>query len=407
MIPADAEGRAGFIAALARRAYPSYELFLFSLLCGAVLGLGFLLDSQPVLLLGILLAPLMTPWVGFLLSILTGSLRFFFETFMALLISAALVFLTGLLTGFASRVFQPLTFNNAFIHSYLWIPELVVLAIGAVILVASFVRSEAKPFLPSVVVAYGFYLPLNAAGFGLGSGVPGIWPLGVQVFFVHLALASLFGLLTFFLLRIRPSFGGLVFSGAAVAVIVGTLAFLMGSGFRSANEANESTPTNPPALPSPTEGLVVTPIASSTPRPSPTPRIETATPSLEGTFTPATIIIDVTLPVTETPTITLTIEPTPVYGKISASEGGGAFLRKTPKGEWLATLDNGEIVEVLPDVQEVNGVPWAHVIALKGGARLEGWVLQSVIIYATPVPNWVPSSTPIPLTSTEEVTATP
>jgi len=289
----------------------------------------------------------------------------------------------------------------------LWIPELVVLAIGAVILVASFVRSEAKPFLPSVVVAYGFYLPLNAAGFGLGSGVPGIWPLGVQVFFVHLALASLFGLLTFFLLRIRPSFGGLVFSGAAVAVIVGTLAFLMGSGFRSANEANESTPTNPPALPSPTEGLVVTPIASSTPRPSPTPRIETATPSLEGTFTPATIIIDVTLPVTETPTITLTIEPTPVYGKISASEGGGAFLRKTPKGEWLATLDNGEIVEVLPDVQEVNGVPWAHVIALKGGARLEGWVLQSVIIYATPVPNWVPSSTPIPLTSTEEVTATP
>jgi hypothetical protein len=397
MIPADAEGRASFIAALARRAYPSYELFLYSLLCGAVLGLGFLLDSQPVLLLGILLAPLMTPWVGFLLSILTGSLRFFFETFMALLISAALVFLTGLLTGFASRVFQPLTFNNAFIHSYLWIPELVVLSIGAVILVASFVRSEAKPFLPSVVVAYGFYLPLNAAGFGLGSGVPGIWPLGVQVFFVHLALASLFGLLTFFLLRIRPSFGGLVFSGAAVAVIVGTLAFLMGSGFRSANEANESTPTNPPALPSPTEGLVVAPIASSTPRPSSTPRVETATPSLEGTFTPATAIIDVTLPATETPTITLTIEPTPVYGKISASEGGGAFLRKTPKGEWLATLDNGEIVEVLPDVQEVNGVPWAHVIALKGGARLEGWVLQSVIVYATP----------IPFTPTEEVTATP
>ena len=100
MIPNDAVGQAAFVFDLARRAYPSFELFVFSLVCGAILGLGYLLDSQAVLLLGILVAPLMTPWVGFLLSILTGSPRFLFETFMALwfLIALALaVYQFGLL----------------------------------------------------------------------------------------------------------------------------------------------------------------------------------------------------------------------------------------------------------------------------------------------------------------------
>src|SRR5258708_23340063 len=68
VVPQDAEGRAALLPALARRAYPSYELFVFALLCGAILGLGYFLDSQAVLIFGILIAPLLTPWVGLLLS---------------------------------------------------------------------------------------------------------------------------------------------------------------------------------------------------------------------------------------------------------------------------------------------------------------------------------------------------
>src|SRR5512141_1439262 len=83
MIPADAQGRAALLIALARKAYPTYEFFIFAVLCGAVLGLGFLLDSPPVLLFGILLAPLMLPWVGMLLALITGSARFFMETLVA------------------------------------------------------------------------------------------------------------------------------------------------------------------------------------------------------------------------------------------------------------------------------------------------------------------------------------
>jgi hypothetical protein len=105
--------------------------------------------------------------------------------------------------------------------------------------------------------------------------------------------------------------------------------------------------------------------------------------------------LNVTLPATESPTVTLTFEPTPIYAKISADEGGGANLRKTPNGNFIATIENDSIVEVLPEVEEVNGVPWAHVIATKFGQKLEGWILQSVLVTATPVPNWEASLTPV------------
>ncbi len=402
-IPTDAEGQASLISDLSRRAYPSFELFVFSLVCGAILGLGFLLDSQTVLLLGILVAPLMTPWVGFLLAILTGSLRFLFETLMALLISAALVFIGGLLTGFAARLFMPMTLTNVFVHSRLWFPSLVVLAIGAVTLVASFARSENKPFLPSVLIAYVFYLPISAGGFGLGSGLLGVWPQGLLVFLAHFTLASVLGLLTLFVLRLRPSMGGIILSGITLLLFAGILFALMGSGFPSTEAATVATPspaTQPSPLPSST--LSLPPTTTSSPRPSSTsaPRTPTTsdnplTVTVTGeTPTPVPLTLAITLPATETPTITLTIPVTPTYGKVAANEGGGANLRQTPNGKYIMTLLNGTIVETYSDFREVNGVTWVHVFATINGKRVEGWLLESVVAYATPAPNFEASSTP-------------
>jgi hypothetical protein len=391
-VPKDAESQSALIASLARRAFPSYELFIYALICGAVLGLGFLLDSQAILLFGILLAPLMTPWVGMLLAIMTGSIRFFFETLAALLISAALFFISALLAGFASRIFLPLTFNNAFIHSHLWGPELVILTFGAILLTVSFVRSEERPFLPSVLIAYAFFLPLSAGAFGLGSGIPGIWPTGILVSLVYFGWATLFGLLTLFALRFKPSMGGLIFAMLlGLTIIVAVWIALMGVVPASANEAAVVAPTQALAS-NPAVEPVATQMAPSTPLPlSYTPRVETATPT--SAVTPVPLTLAFTLPATQTPTITLTIEPTPVYAKINANEGGGANLRKVPNGKFLATLDNGTLVEVLPDIQDITGVTWAHVIATKNGIRIEGWLLQSVLVTATPVVNWQPSVT--------------
>ena len=88
-----ADERAALLDDLARRAFPSFEFFLFALFCGAVLGAAFLLDSPALLLLGVLLAPLLTPWVGLTLATMTGSWRFFFMTSAVLLVAGLLVFL--------------------------------------------------------------------------------------------------------------------------------------------------------------------------------------------------------------------------------------------------------------------------------------------------------------------------
>jgi hypothetical protein len=109
------------------------------------------------------------------------------------------------------------------------------------------------------------------------------------------------------------------------------------------------------------------------------------------------LTIDVTLPVSKTPTVTMTLEPKPIFGKVSANEGGGANLRQTPNGKFLMTLNNGTIVEVYPEFELVNGVTWIHVFVTRNGQRVEGWMLESTVAYATPEPDFgTPSITITP-----------
>src|SRR5258708_18306630 len=124
--PADEEGRTALYEHLARRTFPSYELFVFALFSGLFLGLGFFFNAQALLIFGILVAPLLTPWIGISLSVIAGTPRLFAQTFTALFVSSLIIFFCGLLAGFASRTFQPLTFNEAFTHSRLWWPALIV-----------------------------------------------------------------------------------------------------------------------------------------------------------------------------------------------------------------------------------------------------------------------------------------
>src|SRR5512139_237365 len=203
--PTNERERAELFTHLTHRAFPSYELFVFSLVAGVILGLGYLFNSQALLIFGVLAAPLLTPWIGTTLSIVAGALRLFAQTVTALLVSCAIVLLSGLLAGYASRAFQPLTFNEAFIHSRLWWPDLIALTLGAILITISFVRSEDRPYLPSALLAYELFLPLSAAGFGLGSGVGEMWPAGLFVFLVHLAWGTFFGLITLFFLRFYPT----------------------------------------------------------------------------------------------------------------------------------------------------------------------------------------------------------
>ncbi|HET9910098.1 MAG TPA: DUF389 domain-containing protein [Anaerolineales bacterium] len=390
--PTDEEGRAALFTHLARRAYPSYELFVFALVSGAILGLGYFINSQALLIFGILVAPLMTPWIGMSLAIVAGSARFFLQTVTALFVSCLLIFLSGILAGFASRTFGPLTFNEAFTHSRLWWPDLVVITIGSIILTISFVRSEERPYLPSALLTYGLFLPLCAGGFGLGSGVGEIWPQGLYVFLVHLALATFFGILTLFFLRFYPtSAGGIAFTGLTFITLIVLVIFLTGFNRWIMIQAGLAT-----LEPTPVSQVSLTPAQLPTVTVSPRPQqtdalgatIPTATRGVTRTSTP-------TIPPTETSTSTITAEPTPIIAIIRAAEGGGAFIRERPGGVVVATLGNGSTVTIFPnDFQDVNNVIWVHVFAIVNDVRVEGWMIQSLLQTATPIANWQPSPTP-------------
>jgi len=371
LVPPGADERATLLDNLARRAFPSFEFFLFALLCGAVLGAAYLLDSPALLLLGVLLAPLLTPWVGLTLATLIGSWRFFFLTLGGLLVASLLVFLTGALAGLAGRLWLPLPLFHANIHSHLWWLDLFVVALGAALLVITFVHSDQKPLLPSIMLAYGLFLPLSAAGIGLGIGAEQLWPDGVLVFLVHLTLAMLVGGIVLAALHFKPlkAIGYLLpfmiglLSLAALVIFTGLVAVIRDEILASRWMAT-STPTAL-ALPS------ITATAS----------LRTSTPSP-------------TLAPSATPLPTDTFEPTPSYAIITSPELGGANVRTEPGGGTvIVTLLNGSLVQVLPEIEPVGSVTWVRV---RLANSTEGWVLQTVLTAATltPAPTFTLTPTP-------------
>jgi hypothetical protein len=145
---------------------------------------------------------------------------------------------------------------------------------------------------------------------------------------------------------------------------------------------------------------------ASTSTPQPIPSITQTLQPAQSTATfgdltdvsplsPEPTLTTVTLAATETSTSTVTAEPTPILAVIRASEGGGAFIREKPGGTVLVTLGNGSVVTIIPDdLQDVNSVIWVHVFTTVNEARVEGWMIQTVLQTATPVADWQPSPTP-------------
>jgi hypothetical protein len=362
LVPLAADERAELLSTLARRAFPSFEFFLFAFLCGVILGAAYLLNAPALLLVGILLAPLLTPFAGMLLATVTGSWRFFFLTLGIMLVAGALVFLTGALAGYAGRLWESLPFTYARLHAQLWWPDLLVVGLGAGLLASSFIRSEQKPMAASVLLAYGFFLPVSAAGIGLGIGrdIGGItlWPNGLLISLVHLTLAVLVGGIVLAVMHFKPlkasgyvlpAFIGIL--SVTVLVVLTGIVGLIRDGVSSVRTV------------SPTATTVILPSATPT-------DIRTATP------TPSSVP-------SATYTVTLTLVPTPAYAVIASPELNGANVRTEPAGGIvLISLVNGTLVEVLPQVQIIVTTPWVRIRV----NNMEGWVLQTILATTTQVP---------------------
>jgi SH3-like domain-containing protein len=60
-------------------------------------------------------------------------------------------------------------------------------------------------------------------------------------------------------------------------------------------------------------------------------------------------------------------------------------LRAEPGGTILRSYFDGTLLQVLPELQEVDGVTWVKVIAPDG---TQGWIVQDLLTGAVPPPNW-------------------
>lgn len=356
--PLSVDERSQALEQVVSRAAPNVDFFLYSFFAGTIIGLGFIFDSPYLLLLAALIAPLMAPGVGAALGVSLGSPRHFGRSMLGLLIGCVLVFAAGWLAGLANGS-APLTL----IYMHAQFSWLALLAIGiAAALTAGTLIREQNSELPSLILAYGLYTPLAAGAFGLGGGLVHLWPDGLVIFAIHLAVAVFSGALTLTIAGFRPP---TVF-GYSIGALLLMIAFLLFVGFTGAGAVFGAriglatlTPSN---TPSPT--LTTTP--TQTPTPSPT-----------GTPTP-------TQPPAPTPTFTPT--PAPLIAVIDVEDANGAFVRDAPAGTPITTLLNGTIVHILPEpVTEAGGELWLHVFV--PALNRDAWLRQNLLSTATPTPS--------------------
>jgi hypothetical protein len=238
-----------------------------------------------------------------------------------------------------------------------------------------------KPLVSSVAIAYGLYLPLGAAGFGLTSGIPDLWIGALGLFLAHLLSAVVVGMVALVLSGLRPLNTAGYLLGAVYAA--GALALMILGGVRQAAlPQTANLPNQAPIVGAVTQQLN----ATATPAPPTTTSVASATPKPSETATVPPTPTRSLVP-TRTATVTITPAPTPVWARISASQGGGALIREEPNYTAIvvSSLLNETLVEVLPDVTESEGVAWVHVRMINGK---EGWIVRSLLRTATPAPNW-------------------
>jgi hypothetical protein len=372
LAPLEVDERAIVLDQVRRRTSPSFDFFLFSVIAGIVFSIGIMLDSPVVLVLGAIFAPLMAPVIGLSLATVVGSYKFFARSLVALAIGSIMVFVVGVGAGYLGQVWVPASLNQAYSSAELSVINFIVLTVGSVFTAATMAHHERSPAAPSVALAYTLYLPLIAAGFGLGSGVPHLFPDGLVVFAIHLAWGVLLGAITLAILGFRPiTIFGYTLGG--VVTLIG-LATVLGVGAYSTTLGWYGTPLAMPTY-TPTATFTLTPIpptATRTATPVPPTLTPTVTPSPTITLTP-----------TETPTPT----SIPVYARIGPSQG--ALIRE---GIGFDThivyppVMQSTLVQILGTPVEQDGYTWVHVRVIQDGR--EGWMLESLLLIATPEPNW-------------------
>lgn len=363
-----ADEREVFLENLAHTVSPSVDLFLYSILAGLLIGLGFSLDQNALLIAGALATPRMAPIAGLALAAVSGSPRFFLRMFAALAVALVLLSLVAGLSGLITSSLSSGVLL-ALEHASLNLVDLGLLLVGAVLMSLSVGRTQQVPLLASTAVAYELVLPLGAAAIGLVQGNPELSQDALLLFGLHLTWAVVASVGTFVALGFRP-LTGYSHSIATAIVLIGLVALVSALGLGYSVMASLPTPT-------------ATPTFTSTP---------SGTPTITATFTPSATPTVSSTP-TVTPTFTATSTPLPPLAIVIQTGDLGGYLRDAPAGDITGFLRDGDEVRIIGDPVEVNGVLWWPVRTSDGSV---GWLHGALIATATPTLPIASTATPTP-----------
>jgi hypothetical protein len=393
--------RSEMVENMARRVEPTFDFFLFCLLAGAVLAVGWLLHAPAFFIVGALLAPFMAPVVGLSLSSAIGSYRFFFVSLAGVLVGTVLVSLIGLIAGLASPLLPAYISDTAYQTGLLPWDIVVTYLIGVGLTCFSLIKSEQAPAIPSAIIAFALLTRASAAGYFLGKGDLTACFWQIEVIGILVLIGLVLGMLVFW---------GFSFRGAATSTLVLSAVWILAAillGWKvispavshsqsqikltaspspfavspSAQKVNSSTATIT-VMPSQTQIIILptTPINTSTltlfvPDETETP-IQSSTPSF------AQPIPSITRTATAKPTLNIQIG----WATIFVGGQQGARLRDKPGfvGKVIMIIDNNTVVKVMSGVQFKDQVYWTQVQTNDGTI---GWMVHSVLITATPQPT--------------------
>jgi uncharacterized hydrophobic protein (TIGR00271 family) len=187
--------------AMSGSARPGADFFVLIVLSSVIATLGLLLNSAAVVIGAMLVAPLMSPILGFSLGMVLGDVRLIRLSIEAMFKGVALALVIAVLIGILSP-FRELT-GEIMARTRPTLLDLAVALASGMAGAYSLSREEVSAALPGVAISAALMPPLSVVGLGLSLGQPRVAGGAFLLFLANIAAISLAGVIVFILLGVR------------------------------------------------------------------------------------------------------------------------------------------------------------------------------------------------------------
>jgi uncharacterized hydrophobic protein (TIGR00271 family) len=187
--------------AMSDSARPGANFFVLIVLSSIIATLGLLLNSPAVVIGAMLVAPLMSPILGFSLGMVLGDVRLIRLSVEAMFKGVALALVLAVLIGILSPI-KDLT-EEIMARTQPTLLDLTVALASGMAGAYALSRDEVSAALPGVAIAAALMPPLGVAGLGLSFGQPQVAGGAFLLFLANIAAISLAGVIVFILLGVR------------------------------------------------------------------------------------------------------------------------------------------------------------------------------------------------------------